>query len=141
MQPCKKLLLTFVRHSYGSVNVALNKAKRHGAVFGPAHVLLKFPFRDCVKRSFVHAVLVSTRQEPEQWRVCHVVISVLRFATRKPANYTGAPFVPSLTLKGISTAQFLPASPLGSHLLDEGAADEPAESEPEMLFGAPNSCW
>jgi hypothetical protein len=60
MQPRPKTIFAFGGDGKGAVGVAFKMAKEYGAFFGAAHIFLKFPFRDCVERLFVHNRLSST---------------------------------------------------------------------------------
>jgi hypothetical protein len=52
-------------------------AKEDGAVFGAAHIFLKFPFRDCVERLFVHTGFLAHSEKTGQgrnaaWVICQI---------------------------------------------------------------------
>jgi len=76
MQPRPKMIFAFIRNGKGAVAVAFKKANEHGAFFGAAHVFLKFPVRDGIKRLFVHvgvsSRLVEDRTRPK-WNLCDIV--------------------------------------------------------------------
>lgn len=63
MQPRPKMIFAFMGNRKGAVAVAFKKTKDHGAFFGATHIFLKFPFRDCVERLFVHAVSVARARQ------------------------------------------------------------------------------
>jgi hypothetical protein len=68
MQPHPKMLFAFVGHGKGAVAVAFKMAKEHGVFFGAAHIFLKFPFRDCVERLFVHTGFLAQSGKTGQGR-------------------------------------------------------------------------
>jgi hypothetical protein len=43
-------------------------AKKYGTFFGAAHIFLKFPFRDCVERLFVHTGFLAHSGKTGQGR-------------------------------------------------------------------------